>query len=62
MVCSLYRTRSNNGSLITKDPMGLRPELTDVGMFLKSLRAHFEDDSRMQQADGELVSLNQPSC
>lgn len=34
-------------------------ELTDVGMFLEGLRAHFKDDTRTQQAEGELVSLKQ---
>lgn len=32
-------------------------ELTNVGMFLEGLRARCEDDSRTQQAEGELVSL-----
>lgn len=34
-------------------------ELTDIGLFLESLRARFEDDSQTQQAEGELVSLKQ---
>lgn len=34
-------------------------DLTDVGLFLEGLRAQFEDDSRTQQAEGELVTLNQ---
>lgn len=34
-------------------------ELVDVGLFLEGLRARFEDESRVQQAEGELVSLRQ---
>lgn len=36
-------------------------ELTDVGLFLEGLRSRFEDDTRMQVAEGELVALKQQS-
>ncbi|KAG8147223.1 hypothetical protein E2320_022723 [Naja naja] len=34
-------------------------ELADVGMFIEALRTRFEDGSRAQQVEGELLSLKQ---
>lgn len=34
-------------------------ELTNVGMFLEGLRGQFEDESRAQTAEGEIVALKQ---
>lgn len=34
-------------------------ELVNVGLFLEALRERFEDESRAQLAEGELVALKQ---
>ncbi|KAK9400308.1 hypothetical protein NXF25_013327 [Crotalus adamanteus] len=51
--------KEGGGNLFSKAPEGRTRELADIGLFLDALKTRFEDPTRLQRAEAQLVGLRQ---